>query len=361
MTRTALVTGAAGFTGSRLVELLVDQDWSVIATDLERSDRGQYYLETDNAPHPEYDRSTVDTLRVPFVPADLTEFEEVRSVFSGRDIDTVFHTASLFDYFAEWEALQAVNVDGARNLGRAAVEAGVDHVIQISTLGVLGHSGFDSPDDETAPYDPQNAYGRSKQLQEEVMHELSAKEGLPLTVVRPGPIYGAGNFYGVFHIPLIIAKMGFAPVWRIYPRSRQFKFPSVHVEDLSRALTFLADRPAETVGETYHVLSECIDQDELIALCAEAVGVRKIRIPMPYPLYRVLSRYARWHARRIEQYARRRDIRPKVDAPMTAYLTENQWYSNRKIKALGFSFEYEDPRKGLWQFITDCKERGRLP
>lgn len=360
MARMALVTGAAGFTGSRMVELLDDRGWAVIATDLEETAREQYYVETDNAPHPHYDRSTVEGRDVPFMAADLTERETIEPIFAEFDIDIVIHTASLFDYFAEWDALKAVNIDGTRNLAAVAGEVSVDHFLQISTLGVLGDTGFDGPVDETAPYDPHNEYGRSKQRQEEVIWD-AAGEGLPVTVVRPAPIYGPGNFYGVFHIPLIIAKMGFAPQWRIYPRSRQLKFPSVHVDDLARALLFLAERPDETIGETYHVLSDPIDQDELIALCAEGVGVPTIRVPIPFAAYRLLSRYARWHARRIDAYARARDERPKVDAPMTAYLTQNMWYSNEKIRSLDFEFEYRDAKKGLWQFITHCKAEGRLP
>jgi hypothetical protein len=104
-----------------------------------------------------------------------------------------------------------------------------------------------------------------------------------------------------------------------------------------------------------------IKQEELISFLGKAVGVPRIRIPVPYHIYKRLSTYAIVHSRRIERIARRRNKRPKIDAPITQYLSKNMWFSNEKIRNLGFEFTYRDPRRGLWQFITWCKERGLLP
>lgn len=114
-------------------------------------------------------------------------------------------------------------------------------------------------------------------------------------------------------------------------------------------------------GRVYNVVGDCIPQDELVAFLAKAVDVPGIRIPIPAPAYDAASAYAVWHSRRIQRIARDRGKRPKIDAPITKYLSSNMWFSNEKIRDAGFEFRYRDPRHGLWEFVTWCKERGLLP
>lgn len=361
MARTALVTGAGGFTGTKLVSHLDQHGWKIVATDIQKKSRKQFYTETENAPHPEYGIEQVKEQSDDFIFADLTKIDTLEPLFERYDYDVIFHTASLFDYFADSETLDIVNVEGATNIATLAADAGIDHFVHFSTLGVLGEAGFDKPKNETSAYDPHNRYCTSKVKQEKMLRKQSSNRRLPLSIIRPAPIYGPGNQYGVFHIPLILAKMGFAPVYRIYPRSKQLVFPSIHVQDLCRMALFVADNRSQTIGETYNAVSECIAQDELLSFLGKAIGVPRIRVPIPYFAYKALSLYAVFHSKRIERIARSRDKRPKVDAPITEYLSHNMWYSNTKIRELGFEFNYRDPRHGLWNFISWCKERGFLP
>lgn len=361
MSETALVTGACGFTGTKLAERLHDAGWDVVATDLEEADRDAFYTETDNAPHPAYDATALDEYdEMPLYPADITERETLTPLFENHDIDVVFHPASLFDYFADWEQLRAVNVEGARNVAELAAEAGVEQFVHFSTLGVLGAAGFDEPKSEADPYDPHNEYCESKVEQERVLQSVRDETDLPLTIVRPAPIYGPGNQYGVYHVLLTVSKLGFAPIYRIYPRSKQFVFPSIHVTDLCRMALFLTDHRAQSIGETYNAVSDCIDQDELLSFVGDSLGVPQIRLPTPYRLYKLFSQYAELHSRRIHRIAQQQGKRPKIDAPITQYLSNNMWYTNEKIRDLGFEFTYRDPRRGLWEYITWCKERGVL-
>jgi nucleoside-diphosphate-sugar epimerase len=361
MPETALVTGAGGFIGTNLIEHLLEAGWNVVATDLDEAERGQFYTETDNAPHPEYDPSFVrENQDVVFEPADLTKPKTLEPLFENYTYDTVFHVASLYDYFAEWEQLEAVNVKGAQNIAELAADVNVEHFVHLSTLGVLGAAGFEEPKDETAPYDPHNRYSESKVEQEKVIQSLHETRDLPVTILRPAPIYGPGNRYGVYHIPLIISKLGFAPVYRIYPRSKQPVFPSIHIEDLCQIALFVSESRDEAIGEVYNAVSDCIQQDELLSFLGKAIGVQRIRVPMPYPLYKIWSLYAMIHSKRIERIARERGKRPKIDASITKYLSHNMWYSNAKIRDLGFEFTYRDPKRGLWDFVTWCKERGLL-
>lgn len=362
MTNTALVTGACGFAGTHLVNELQSNDWDVVATDLEEEEREQFYTETDNATHPAYDATYVqENDDVVFYPADLTDPETIESLFEIHEFDTVFHVASLFDYFAEWEALYAVNVEGAKNLAEAALDSGIDQFVHFSTLGVLGAAGFDEPKDETAAYNPHNEYCESKVEQERELQALRENQGLPLTILRPAPIYGPGNQYGAYLIPLVISKLGFAPVYRIYPRSKQVVFPSIHVKDLCDMALFVTTNRTQCIGEVFNAVGDCIEQDSLLSFLGESLGVPRIRIPIPYSLYDVWSKYAVVHSQRIQRIARDRGMRPKIDAGITKYLSHNMWFSNRKIRDLGFEFTYRDPRRGFWHYVTWCKEQGLLP
>ncbi|MDZ7730757.1 MAG: NAD(P)-dependent oxidoreductase [Natrialbaceae archaeon] len=361
MAQTALVTGACGFTGGHMVELLVDNGWNVVATDLEGTERDAYYTEGEGAvPSPVYYKDVFADGGVEFIPADLTEAETLEPVFAAHEYDAIFHIASLFDYFAEMEVLQAVNVDGARNLAEKAIEHDVGHFIHWSTLGVLGDAGFDSPKTEDAPYEPHNRYCVSKVDQEELLLDLHENEGLPLTIIRPAPIYGPRHRYGVYHILLLLRKFGTVFVTRIYPRSKQPMFPSVHVTDLTEAALFLQEQGDVAIGETYNVTSDCLAQDTILEFLGGALGVRSHRLPLPYSLFKLYARFTKWSAHRLERKARSHDMRPKIDASMTHYLGHNMWFSNEKLTDLGFEFTYRDPRRGLWDYITWCKEEGLI-
>ncbi|MDY6780103.1 MAG: NAD(P)-dependent oxidoreductase, partial [Halobacteria archaeon] len=263
-----------------MLELLSENGWEVVATDLEGSERNTYYTESEgDVPSPVYYEDIFERVGAEFIPADLTKPETLDAVFEEHDYDAVFHIASLFDYFAEWDVLEAVNIEGGRNIAEAAAENDVDHFVHWSTLGVLGDAGFESPKEEDAPYDPHNRYCKSKVKQEKVVKEVSDEMGLPYTIIRPAPIYGPRHRYGVYHILLLIRKFGFAPLTRLYPRRKQLMFPCVHVEDLTRAALFVNQNKDEATGETYNVLSDCIGQDELVDFLADFLGVKKKRLP----------------------------------------------------------------------------------
>ncbi len=360
MGKKALVTGACGFTGSHMLELLSENGWDIVATDLEGSQREVYYSEEGDAT-PVFYEDIMDEADAEFIPADLTDKESLKPLFDGHDYDVIFHIASLYDYFAEMEELRKVNVEGGRNIAELAIENDVPHFIHWSTEGVLGDAGFDEPKTEDAEYHAHNRYCKSKVEQEEMLWDLHENEGLPLTIVRPAPIYGPRHTYGVYHVLMTIRKMGKGLIPRIYPRSKQLKFPSIHVKDLVRAALFLHLNKDESIGEAYNVVSDEIGQDELMEFLAHNLPVEEtVRVPIWFPVFKGLAWVSQKLATWNEKRARKKGKRPKIDASMTQYLTGNMWFSNQKLKDLGFEFVYQDPRRGLLDYITWCKEQGMI-
>jgi len=361
MTETILVTGACGFTGSNMLEYLAEEspDAEIIATDLPGSDRGEYYVESPDSddPQPVYYAEILDEMEVEFIPADLTEPEQVADLVDAHEYDTVYNIASLYDYFAPREVLYEVNVNGARNLFSELAQQGDCRVVHWSTLGVLGDAGFEEPKSEEDGYHPDNRYCESKVAQEQVVRTF--EDRLDITIIRPAPIYGPRHRYGVYNVLAFIESVGFVPVWQNYPRSYQRHFPCVHVDDIIRAADYLASYP-DAVGETYNVSSNPIKSDEMLKFFGEQLSRRAVPLPTPEPLYRLLARITYSLVLRNEKRARANDERPLVEAPTIRYVTGNMWFSNQKIKDTGFEFRYEDPRDGLRQYIEWCRDHGYL-
>lgn len=338
----------------------------MVATDLEQAQRETYYTETGNSENPEtpqhrYYGEILDDWGVEFIPGDLTDRSTLEPVFE-RPYDVVFHTASLYDYFADRKTLDAVNVEGGRNIGELAAANDVGHFVHWSTLGVCGggDTAKDQPIREDAPYDPHNRYGRSKAEQERTLFQIQEEKGLPLTVLRPAPIYGPRHSYGIYHLLYLYQKVGTGLVFPIYPRNRQLRFPSVHVKDLVRAALFVHVNQDMTLDEIYHVTSDPILQDELVRFIVEKLGLPKREIPLPWPVYRTIAGWLITIAEYLERRARATGTRPKFPASMAQYLARDFWFTNEKLKDEEFEFLYEDPRRGLWEFIIWCRKRGLL-
>ncbi|MFW5929922.1 MAG: NAD-dependent epimerase/dehydratase family protein, partial [Halobacteriota archaeon] len=215
---TAFVTGACGFVGRRVVDLLVEDGQNVVASDL--SDAPKEVLPDD----------------VEFRAADLTDPDSMSDAMT--DVDVVYHTAALFSYsvFVDWEAFERVNVDGTDNLFAAAVEDDVERVVLWSSAGVYAPASNDElPISEDHRREGESKYDRSKVLQEDVAWRY-CDEGLDVVVLRPAPIYGPGSRYGVARLWRAVER-GFL---RVYPTERGFKLPLVHVDDVCRAAVHLA-------------------------------------------------------------------------------------------------------------------------
>jgi nucleoside-diphosphate-sugar epimerase len=356
MAKLALVTGACGFSGGYMVDLLKQEGWNVIATDLKRDEHKEQYCE-EGGLHPVYHEEAIDKKGVKFIPANLTDKESLKPLFE-YDYDVIFHTASLYDYFALWDILYKVNVEGLENLLDVAMKKGVKRFIHWSTCGVYAEPRGEAIT-EDHPFDPPNNYCKSKAEQEKILWKLYKEKGFPVTIIRCGPIYGLGQRYGVMHVFHILEKLGVVVNMIWYPKKYTLMYPSVHVTDLVRGALFVAERE-ECIGESYNVLSDCITQVELMTFLAKSLGLREIRIPIWWPVYLIFCRISVAIARKQDRQARKIGARPKQDLPMVEYIAHNHWFSNQKIKDLGFKFKYQDPRSGIFRYIGECRERGWL-
>ena len=402
--KTDIVTGGCGLAGTYLVKHLVDKGRKVRATDLADSYDSPKALDLRRAVDLDFERDGVE-----WVPSDLTDGKTLPPLFEG-DIGCLYHTASLYDYSAPWAALEKVNIEGVKNLLDAAGSGGIERMIHWSTCGVYGHPNFSGSYLEGRAYRPaleflwnvlvrpwqkdaafkrparkptnqpmtedrsnpkntdgdrpdgtylSNEYSRSKWIQEQLVWKAYRETGLPVTVVRPAPIYGPGSDYGVTGL-LIEMSEGLLPM---YPAASKFLMfgGNVHARDIAKAAVFLAGTPA-SIGEDYNVAdSDLLTHREAIETVSKLLG-RRVRfvpgIPMPLwqQLVRAVSAAGYFLGERFPSYTRSRVL----DRGQITYLTMGIWISNRKIRNLGFEFEYSDFREGLADTIAWLVEDGRI-
>lgn len=168
-----VVTGASGFLGGRLAEMLMGEGEQV--TVLARS--------TSDLSH--FSASPPDRLRI--VRGGLTDYESVLK--ATQDVTHIFHCAAASTDWAPLDVYLESNVRGTEMLLAAArKQRQLQRFIHVSTTDVYGYPLV--PCDETGEVrDAGLPYNRTKIWAEEAVWRAS-REGLPVTVVRPATIYG---------------------------------------------------------------------------------------------------------------------------------------------------------------------------
>jgi predicted dehydrogenase/nucleoside-diphosphate-sugar epimerase len=181
-----VVTGGTGFIGGRLVERLAELACAPLVVPVRNY------------------QSCVGAARFPVAMprVDLLSAESVRKAVQGARF--VFHLA----YGREGPRAKRVTVEGTRHVVEAAVAVGAECVVVLSTMHVFGYPDTDEPVDETWPYAPVGAYGRSKAAMERWCLARAARSGATrIVVLNPTCVYGPGG-KTYTRLPAELAKEG---------------------------------------------------------------------------------------------------------------------------------------------------------
>jgi NAD dependent epimerase/dehydratase len=195
LAKKVLVTGADGFIGSHLVELLVQKGYSVRALSYYNSFNNWGWLESLNC-LPQIEVVTGD-IRDPFLCAKITQ-----------GVDVVYHLAALIGIPYSYVAPQSyveTNVTGTLNICKAALENKVSRVVHTSTSEVYGTAKY-VPIDEKHPLQPQSPYSATKISADMMAHSFFNSFDLPLTIARPFNTYGPRQSARAV-IPTIITQL----------------------------------------------------------------------------------------------------------------------------------------------------------
>ncbi len=190
-----LVTGADGFIGSHLTEMLVKQGYSVKALSQYNSFNNWGWLE---------DVDCISEIEV--LTGDVRDPHYCKHI--TKNVDTVFHLAALiaipYSYVAP-DSYVDTNVKGTLNICQAALDNGVQRVIHTSTSEVYGTAQY-VPIDEKHPLQPQSPYSASKIGADAMAMSFFNSFDLPLTIARPFNTYGPRQSARAV-IPTIISQI----------------------------------------------------------------------------------------------------------------------------------------------------------
>lgn len=254
-----LVTGADGFIGSHLVEMLVNKGHKVRALALYNSFNDWGWLETISC----LDQIEVVTgdVRDPFFCNEIT-----------KDIDIVYHLAALIAIPYSYVAPQSyvdTNVNGTVNMCKAAMENGVKRFIHTSTSETYGTARY-VPIDEKHPMQPQSPYSASKIAADAMAMSFYNSFEFPLTIARPFNTYGPRQSARAV-IPTIITQIASGmkeiKLGDVSP-TRDFNF----VEDTCRGFIALANSD-QTIGNSINIGSNFeISVGDTLNLIKEIMG-----------------------------------------------------------------------------------------
>ena len=193
--KTILVTGADGFIGSHLVEMLHENGFKVRALAQYNSFNNWGWLEDINCQ--KNIEIIAGDIRDPFFCQKLCE-----------DVDTIFHLAALiaipYSYVAPQSYVET-NITGTLNICKAALDNNVSRVIHTSTSEVYGSAQY-VPIDESHPLQAQSPYSASKIGADAMAMSYYNAFNLPLTIARPFNTYGPRQSARAF-IPTIISQI----------------------------------------------------------------------------------------------------------------------------------------------------------
>lgn len=240
-----LITGAAGFLGSEIVHQALDAGLQIRATD-----------KTENTKFPGVD----------FLPADILEPRSLAKLLDG--VNCVCHVAGLtpsFDRKARSRIpFHAVNVKGAENVARVAIEKKVSLFIFISSVSVYGHGSHCRL--ENSECHPVGPYAESKLQAEKRLIELFREKGINLTILRLATLYGEDDKGNVLRLIRMIEKGRF--VW--VGQGKNFK-SLLHRNDAARACLEAIKSPVEGVN-VYNVSAPACKMRDIIEVIANELG-----------------------------------------------------------------------------------------
>lgn len=265
--RRVLVTGAGGFIGSHLVELLVAAGAEVRAM-VRYNGRSDIGMLADVAPDV---RGAIE-----IVHSDITDPFAVRRHVAGRD--TVFHLAALiaipYSYVAP-ASYAAVNVSGTLNVLEAVRDLGGCRMVHTSTSETYGTARY-VPIDEEHPLQPQSPYSASKIGADCLVESFYRSFGTPVATIRPFNTYGPRQSARAV-IPTIAAQV-VAGRTKIALGDLRPVRDLTYVEDTARGFLAVADSDACLGTVTNVGNGRGITIGALAELIAEVAGRPEVEI-----------------------------------------------------------------------------------
>ena len=312
-----LVTGAAGFLGGHLVDML-----------LERGDEVRAMV------RPVEDAARLRKLDgVEVVLGDLVDRESLKRAVQG--VQRVYNVAAKTGPWGLEKDYNSVNVWGVADLMTASMDAGVERIVHTSSITVYGHHLKGIVTEEHPFHAEDNPYSRTKIAGEKLIADFVKERGAPVVIVRPAWIYGSRDnaSFGRF-VAMVESGKGFLI------GSGNNIIPVVYVRDVAQGLIRAGDASDKAIGKAYTIADDRrVTQSEYLNCIASFLEVPPVSRKIPYLPLVAAGRSAEliWRA-----MGRRNAAPPPVTTYGVTLLGGNQEFSIEKARReLEYHPEYD--------------------
>ena len=267
----ALVTGAGGFVGQAIVLRLIADGYHVRALDLPNNEAITNFSSSLNAKQKG---------SITFISGDVTNPQDIANAMIG--VSLVFHTAALLNSIAPLSTFESVNVGGTKNACEAAVSAGVERFVLISTSDVFGIPASNEIITEETPYRAWGEpYADTKIRACEVVKDYQQKGLLNTTIIYPGWVYGPGDRQ-FFPAIIDMVKDRHAFTWH---KKQPSSIDLIFINDLVSAIITAAESK-NAIGEDYLILDDNTDitPKKFFLFIANKLKVDLRVHQIPYPI-----------------------------------------------------------------------------
>jgi 2-alkyl-3-oxoalkanoate reductase len=257
---TVLVTGAAGFLGSHVIDLL-----------LEQGENPRALIRSGDDPR------RLHAARVEVHTADVGDRVALSAALQG--VDCVVHCAARTGPWGPEHEYERTNVRALEVLAYAALAAGVERIVHVSSITVHGNDVAGQADETTPFHEEPNPYSRSKTAGERLWERLTRDVGAPVTIVRPGWIYGPRDSASFTRIARMIETRRMFLVG-----SGENHVPLIYVRDAAHGV-LLASEVAAPPGRSYVLVNdEPVTQRQFLSTIAAELDVPAPTRQIPYEL-----------------------------------------------------------------------------
>jgi len=326
-----LVTGATGFLGGHLMEVMSPGEHEMIATF-----------------RPSSNTDLIDGLGVEKRRMDLGDPQSMVEATDG--VDVVVHLAAYYTFTGKSELYHRINVEGTMALMEACKENGVDRIIYCSSTEAMGPVKS-PPADESSPLRPTYEYGRSKVKAESIVRSFEGR--VDHTILRPSGIYGPRNLEDVSYYFVTSFANSMASKFIVGSGDNLVQF--VHVRDVVKGISLSLDRYDDSLNRTF-IISEgrAYPYGEVYSILADILGTRPPRMHVPAPLAKVMMAPVQG----VNGLLGRDNFMWRVST-VDSVTSDRSYSIERARRELGFEPSY-DLRSGLEETVEWYKEKGYI-
>ncbi len=323
---TLLVTGATGFLGSWILEVMRREDTA-------------RRLDFDTIRLLVRDPERAAGIHVPGARVEIRQgdlFDLPGMATAARGADAVLHVAALYDTRSSWRRFYASNVEATRALIKGMREG--SSLVLTSSYGVYGFPNAGRP--LTEDYEPKRPvwhYQRSKKMQEDLARALCRARDIRFVALRPPTVIGARELLSV---PAMIRTIERGRMILVGDGANTVAF--AHAADAARAHLLALERIRDNDGEAFHFASFHATFREYVDAFARALGAPAVKRSVPLRLARTVGVMG--------DLARALGIPSTYSRFTVAYAASNDVLDDTHIRQrLGFSPTYD-----LERTIREC-------